>query len=85
VDYTANKPLSAVTSGDVFNFIKSRLDATDKPWSHSYATGRAKRALFEAFALAKTLGHVDKNPVGDMDIVPKIDAKTEERPPNTHH
>lgn len=90
-DYTDNKPLSAVTSADIFNFIKSRLHATDKPWSHSYATGRAKRALFEAFALAKTLGHVDKNPVAELDVVPKIDAKTEEsrrkprRPYKTQH
>lgn len=91
VDYTDNKALSAVTSGDVFNFIKSRIEATDKPWSHSYATGRAKRTLFEAFALAKTLGHVDKNPVAELGVVPKINAKTEEsrrkprRPYKTQH
>ncbi|KAG0161963.1 hypothetical protein DFQ30_004710 [Apophysomyces sp. BC1015] len=40
---------------DIFNFIKSRLHAADKPWSHGYATGRTKKAIFEAFALAKTL------------------------------
>ncbi|WP_112184183.1 hypothetical protein [Ralstonia sp. GX3-BWBA] len=78
VEYTNNKLLSAVTSADIFNFIRSRLHAADKPWSHGYATGRAKRAIFEAFALAKTLNLVDKNPVAELEIVPKISAKEEE-------
>ncbi len=78
VEYTNNKLLPAVTSADIFNFIHSRLHAADKPWSHSYATGRAKRAIFEAFALAKTLNLVEKNPVAELEIVPKISAKEEE-------
>ncbi|WP_247350741.1 DUF6538 domain-containing protein [Ralstonia pseudosolanacearum] len=78
VEYTNNKLLSAVTSADIFNFIDDRLHAADKPWSHAYATGRAKRAMFEAFALAKTLNLVDKNPVAELEIVPKISAKEEQ-------
>lgn len=91
VQYTNNKPLSAVTAADIFNFIKNRLHAADKPWSHGYATGRAKKAIFEAFALVKTLGLVAKNPVAELDVVPKISAKVEESrrkprlPYKTHH
>ncbi|CAG9165236.1 hypothetical protein LMG23992_00380 [Cupriavidus laharis] len=77
VEYTNNKLLTAVTSADIFNFIKSRLHDADKPWSHGYATGRAKRAIFDAFALAKTLGLVEKNPVAELEVVPKISAKVE--------
>jgi integrase len=78
IEYTSNKLLSAVTSADIYNFIDSRLHAAEKPWSHGYATGKAKAALFEAFALSKTLALIDRNPVSELEILPKLSAKEEE-------
>lgn len=78
VDYTNNKSLKSVTSADVFDFLKSRLHAPDKPWSYSYTAGRVRRVLSEAFALAKTKKLIEKNPVVELEVLPKISAKDEE-------
>lgn len=78
VDFASNKPLKSITSGDIFAFLKSRLHAHDKPWSYKYTSGRVKRVLLEAFGLAKTNNLIEKNPVAELEVLPKISAKDEE-------
>lgn len=77
VDFCHDKPLSAVSSNDVYEFLESRLHAEEKPWSMKYCTVVA-RGLRDAFALAKTKGLCSYNPVNDLDAMPKI-ATTEEK------
>lgn len=78
IDYSSNKPLDLIASADVFNFLESRLDAKEKPWSYKYASGRAKSVLREAFGLAKSLNLIASNPVDELDVLPKISKKEEE-------
>lgn len=72
------KPVTSITSADIYNFIESRINADKDAWSHKYATGRAKKALFEVFGLAKTHGLIDRNPVSELDVLPKLNAKKEQ-------
>jgi len=91
IEYNDDKLLSAATSADIFKFIKARLNDTDKPWSHGYATGRAKKVIDVAFSLATTYNLVEKNPAAEVGVLPKISAQEEEKrrkprfPYKSHH
>ena len=39
VTYAKDKTLEQVKSGDVYSFMKERLEAADKPWSQRYTSG----------------------------------------------
>ncbi|SDE01964.1 DUF6538 domain-containing protein [Paraburkholderia lycopersici] len=78
VDFCRDKPLSKVTSTDVYGFLESRLHANEQPWSMSYCSV-AKRSLAEAFALAKTRGLCTHNPANELDTMPKISASEEKK------
>lgn len=77
VDFAENKPLHLVSSADVFNFLENRLHDTQAPWSYKYVAGRVKRALHTAFGLGKTLQLINKNPVAELEVMPKISVKQE--------
>lgn len=82
ITFCGGKSLKSITSGDIYKFINSRINADKDAWSHKYATGRAKTALFEAFGLAKTKCLIDSNPVSELDVLPKLNAKKEKEHQN---
>jgi hypothetical protein len=78
VEFCRDKPLSNVTSTDVYDFLDNRLHAAERPWSMSYCSV-AVRGLIEAFALAKTRGLCTHNPAKELDTMPKISASEEKK------
>lgn len=78
VDFNQDIALHEISSAHVFDFLKSRLHASVKPWSQSQAV-RAKNVLFQAFGLARTLNLIETNPVADLEVLPKISPQDEQR------
>lgn len=76
-EFCGDKPLAAMQSNDIYNFLEARLDDKVKPWSQKY-TGRAKNVLREAFGLAQTKNMTTRNPVSEMTVSPRISANEDE-------
>jgi len=73
VDYMQDAPLNSITAKNIYDFLDSRLNADDGPWSMGYAHGPACTALNEVFAYARTMGLMTApNPVLNLEVKPTI-------------
>lgn len=68
--------LDSISSGDVYQFLDSRLKSTTDPWSEGYALSRAKNVLKDFFALARTMALMKSpNPVLGLETHPRLTAE----------
>lgn len=78
IEHMGDVPLSTVTSNDLYEFLKSRMEAAEKPWSMKYAHGFVRRTLQGFFRLAKTKGLlVGPNPVDELLELPQLSEAEE--------
>ena len=79
VKYADDKPLSAIRSSDIYDFLEHRLNApaTEKPWSQGYVSGRVINVIRSAFSIAKTKNLTASDPAQDLTELPMISAKAE--------
>lgn len=79
IEFKGDVPIDSVTSGDLYNFLKARLNASTDAWSQGYVDGHGKRALKDMFALARALSlSTAPNPVEALEVTPKLPKEEQE-------
>ncbi|QYG08991.1 DUF6538 domain-containing protein [Janthinobacterium sp. PAMC25594] len=82
IEFCGDKVLEDVSSLDIYKFFESRLHASEAAWSMKYCM-KVRAGLAEAFGEAKTQEMCPRNPVVELDNMPRITAaeeKTRKRP-----
>lgn len=70
--------LDSVTPAHIYDFLEARMNAKVRPWSESRAKTFGKRALSEAFGLARTKGLMKSpNPVAGLEALPSLTKEEE--------
>lgn len=78
IEFCGDKFVEDVSSLDIYKFFESRLHADSASWSMKYSM-KVRAGLAEAFGEAKTQEMCYRNPVAELDNMPRITAAEEQR------
>jgi integrase len=84
IDFCGDKFVEDVSSLDIYKFFESRLLAEKAAWSMKYSM-KVRAGLTEAFGEAKTREMCRRNPVSDLDNMPRITAAEEQKRKRPRH
>lgn len=84
IEFCGNKFLDEVSSLDIYKFFESRLHADKGSWSMKYCM-KVRAGLAEAFGEAKTQEMCSRNPVVELDNMPRITTAEEQKRKRPRH
>lgn len=84
IDFCGDKFVEDVSSLDIYKFFENRLLAEKSAWSMKYSM-KVRAGLTEAFGEAKTREMCQRNPVSDLDNMPRITAAEEQKRKRPRH